>query len=509
MSISYSISTEVLSLPNSYATRSGYQFTPEEEMWVIPDTSHTRYFNFQTLEPHCSDELVLTLKKALLWFLREKSTSHAHNMFCQFKYMVAATPKESPLEEISAAHVISYKGNLPPENKWYLGALSGFLKKWHQLGYPGIHPDTYAILHEFRIKGNRKGAAVLTHDPEFGPFDELELHAIHRAVNDAYATGKIGSRAYSLIWFFLATGARPVQVAALKIGDFGAVKMNGKVEEYYVNVPRAKQRNSKLRNLFTARGLCREIGEVMEVWIAQVKQTHAQEVTDDITPEELPIFPAWHAANTPGFEHHAEAVTLNREIQQVFEQMSVTSHRTGKQMRITPQRFRYTLATRMAMDGEGELVIAAGLDHTRTGDVKVYTKCVPEIIERLDLALAEELAPLADAFNGKIVERPTVIEPEDTANLVRYPKLDPKTGGIGKCGGCGECNGMVPIACYVCRHFQAWSDAPHAEVLRDLLDEQQRTLEETGDERIAYANENVVRAVAQVVVKCRELKEDK
>ena len=177
-------------------------------------------------------------------------------------------------------------------------------------------------------------------------------------------------------------------------------------------------------------------------------------------------------------------------------------------MHISAKRFRYTLGTRAAMEKNGALVIAELLDHSDTQNVQVYVKCVPEIIRQLNKALAMDLAPFADAFAGRIVENDSTAErSDDPASLIRYPGHVTGKDGIGRCGGCGECNGMVPIACYVCEKFQAWLDAPHEEVLDALLAESRQLLEETGDERIAFANNDVILAVTRVIQLCNGIRE--
>jgi len=503
------LSTEVLSLPEVSWTRAKYEFSPDNDMWVIPDASQDRFFNFSVFCDTCSDELILYLKKTLLWYLRERSTPHANNMFKQFKYLIEGIAGNGRITGISAENIISYKGNLPKGNEWYLSGLSGFLRRWYEMGYPGVTPEAYALLGELRLHGNRKGWAVLTFDPEEGPFDEIELHGIHEAVNSAYAEGEIGNRAFSLVWLFMATGARPVQVAALKVKDFFVQRgENGKME-YMVNIPRAKQRNTVMRKLFKLRRLIPEVGTVLEAWIAQIKLEYTKNIADGLPEGELPLFPIWHKENVPGFAHHPNGDLLSNELREVFIGLRVNSHRTGQPMHINPRRFRYTLGTRTAMEKHGEMVIAEILDHTDTQNAKVYVQCVPEIIEHLDQALAEALAPLADAFAGKVVRKEAdTTYSDDPTRLIRHPKLAPAQGGVGSCGtGCGECGAHVPVACYVCRDFQAWLDAPHEEVLNDLLKERQEWMATTEDERTAYANDNVILAVAQVVQKCRELRE--
>jgi hypothetical protein len=81
-----------------------------------------------------------------------------------------------------------------------------------------------------------------------------------------------------------------------------------------------------------------------------------------------------------------------------MESLSAISERTGETMKITPTRLRRTRGTRAAMEGHGVLVIAELLDHSDTQNAGVYVEARPEIVERIDKALALHLAPLAQAF---------------------------------------------------------------------------------------------------------------
>lgn len=498
----YGISTNVLSLPDKCETLNGFKFDPNEDFWHIPDSSRMRYFNFSPLRSLCLYEIIQFLKKTLIWFLENNSASYSNNMFHHFRYMVEELVSDNELlTSIASHHILSYKGNLNVENEWYLGAVRPLLKKWHGLGYPGIEEDTIKLIDLLTLKGNEKGWAVLTMDPLEGPFTELELHAIHQEVNTVFGKGEIGNREFSLVWLFMAIGARPVQISDLKVGDF-----HSKGDRYGLSVPRAKQRGLKRRSAFKDRPLVKEIGQVMESWIAQIKKAaifHAP----DIHPMDLPLFPDWnrHHSNI-SFVYHVDGATLSKEITKLFSKLKVHSHRTKELMRVTPQRFRYTLGTRAAMEKQGALVIAELLDHSDTQNVIVYTKATPEIVKILDEALAVVLGRLSNAFSGKIVlEDFDTGRPDDPASLIRVPRLDPKIGGIGKCGTCIGCNQHHPYGCYVCPHFEAWLNGPHEEVLIDLLDERKRKLEDTGDETIAFANDHLIIAVAQAWDMCKDM----
>lgn len=425
-------------------------------------------------------------------------------MYSQFKSFIVKISETSPKTEIIQSYdVLSYKANLPDHQKWYVGSLSGFLQKWVELGYPGVSEDVSRLLNLQRLPGNDKGWAVLTMDPEEGPFTEIELQVIHQAVNQAFATGKIGTRQYSLIWLFFATGSRPVQIADAKVMDLTVGHNEQGLPEYILHVPRAKQRAREKRSEFKARHLSKPIGEVLLAWIARVKQ-EGMAIAPGLPVSELPLFPSWNSLNAPGFEHHSSGQKLSVEVQSVLDSLEITSYRTGERMKMHPMRFRYTLGTRAAAERNGPLVIAEMLDHSDTQNVMVYIKATPPIIETLDQALADELAPLAGAFAGKLDAVTTFrMAPE---SVVRNPKSKPSKGKVGNCGGCAGCTAMAPFGCYVCHNFVAWVDGPHEEVLEHLVAERGQWLKESGDQTTAYAKDHIILAVAEVVRMCREMR---
>lgn len=507
----YAISAEVWSLPESWRARNGHEFRPQDDFWKIPDTTSEHVFNFASLRKSCSREMVQSCKRVLLWYVQSRSLSHATNMFNQFKWFSNGVCRGGePLRSVANTDIINYKGSLSKEHQYYLGSLSGFLQKWHELGYSGIDPAAYSLLRSLRIEGNRKGWAVLTMDPAEGPFTQVELQVIHQAVNKAFAEGDIDSREFSLVWLFMATGARPIQIADLKIKDFHALQTESGTAEYILRIPRAKQRGALRRAAFKDRPLIPQVGDVIHAYITQVKIESERCASDMASSDDLPIFPIWNKPNSPGFSHHPDALEVRKEVKELFSKLEVFSHRTGEPIQITPRRFRYTLGTRAAQEKLGPLVIAEMMDHNDTQNVMVYTKATPEIIKKIDEALALELAPLARAFAGEIIlSDDEAGRAGDPASLIRHPGRPRGKDGVGRCGRCGSCEAAAPIACYTCRSFQAWADTPHEDVLKTLLDERARLLEVTGDERIAHANDNVILAVAQVVEMCRKIREER
>lgn len=222
---------------------------------------------------------------------------------------------------------------------------------------------------------------------------------------------------------------------------------------------------------------------------------------------ELPIFvnPLNSTGVAPALMYHCTAHDLSYRLRKTFTVLNVKSERTGRAVDVSSRRFRYTRGTRAAMDGASELVIAELLDHTDTQNVGVYTKYVPEIVERIDRAMAMHLAPLAQAFVGQLIqmEDQALRRKDPTSRIVGPDDLDHP---LGNCGHFGFCGALAPIACYTCRNFQPWIDGPHDLVLNSLLVEREMVLRNGGSLTIASINDRTILACAEVVQKCSVLR---
>lgn len=490
-----------LIMPDRAYTRDGAELYPNRKCWAIACLGERTCYNFERFLLFCSDRFVLSLKGLVLWYLRNSSTVYAHSVFAHLLYFIRFVSgyHSSPIELISSSDVINYKASLPRRREWRLKVLAAALKQWFSLGYPGVDAPVVDLLSDFRIRANLSGEAVRTLDPERGPFSDIEIETIHSSINEAYATGGISLDEYVLVWLFSALGARSIQYAALKIKDFIALREKDGRPLYLLRVPRAKQPGKLCRTGFKERKLIAQIGELVAKQVESVRATLGELVAD---PSDLPLFPSplKNSVETPGFRFHSSGKELGIRLQKIFGKIQVTSERTGKTIAVHARRFRYTLGTRAAMEGAGELVIAELLDHSNTENVGVYVEARPEIIERIDKAMAMYLAPLAQAFQGIIIDCGSKEEP---ASQVIDPESDPSMHPVGSCGKYGFCGFAAPVACYTCRSFQPWLDGPHEAVLERLIKERDDILSRTGDLRIASVNDRTILAVAQLVHLCK------
>jgi hypothetical protein len=368
---------------------------------------------------------------------------------------------------------------------------------------PGIGDDAAKYLRSIRLKGNLKGVAILTMDPEQGRFTDIEYEAIRLALRTAYSSDFIHLDEYVLALLFMSLGPRPIQYAAMKVCDVVTADATG-AATYIVSIPRAKKRERDSRSSFKKRTLIPEIGELVKEHAAQVRSRFAGVLSD---VGQAPLFPVKRQAEDAprGFEFHHTSNSLARWFQSTMAKLHVHSERTGSQMNITATRFRRTLGSRAADEGHGELVVAELLDHTDTQNVGVYVEATPGMMERIDRAVALKLAPLAQAFAGIIItDESQARRAGDQTSRIRDPRFD-SAKPVGNCGQFGFCGLLAPIACYTCRSFEPWLDGPHERVLDFLVAERDRLLLQT-DKRVASINDRTILAVAEVVRRCAEVK---
>jgi hypothetical protein len=144
------------------------------------------------------------------------------------------------------------------------------------------------------------------------------------------------------------------------------------------------------------------------------------------------------------------------------------------------------------------MVIAELLDHTDTQNVDVYTQNVPEHAHALNKAMALQLAPYAQAFQGVLVDREADAKRgDDPDSRIKFKGQNTAT-----CGQYGFCGANAPIPCYTCQHFQPWLEGPHEEVLADLLQEREQVEQITGDAAMAAVNDRTIFAVINVIQRC-------
>lgn len=487
-------------------TKSGVEFDSSSQHWVYRDETFDINLNFSKITG-CSADFIHQLKYLLKWYAVNLSAYSLRNTFERLKSLISYTRASvgENLEVISSGHLLAFSASLP-KNDGTLSALSAVVKRSVEFGLTIFSKDAAALFEQKTFRGNDKGVAVATLCPYFGPFSNVEYEAILSKVRDEYARGFFSEYQITLVLLFLVFGQRPVQYAALKICDFKVRRDDAGNVEYSIDIPSAKTPNSLRRGRFKNRVLTESIGKIVLLHINQVKkQFHG--LLSDLS--QLPMFPQLETKHefSAGFEFHRTSAYILNDLKKALDPLNIFSERTGDYINITGRRFRYTVGTRAAGEGHGQLIIAELLDHTDTQNVLVYVQNSPEMLARIDRAMAMSLAPLAQAFAGTLVTGAAdAVRGEDPKSLIADPKFDGSFKPMGNCGNFNFCGLAAPIACYTCRNFQPWIDGPHESVLQHLLADRDRLTGGKFDPTIVVVNDRTIFAVARVIQLCDALK---
>ncbi|WP_310735003.1 site-specific integrase [Pseudomonas sp. 5Ae-yellow] len=481
-----------------FVARDGYEVDFNGASWKLnKDTS----FLVSKASRFLSERMYRTFKEVLVTYAKNYSPAYVAALHdCSVSYFRAT----ETLPPFSVESLISYRGQLGREGEPELACLRTLVRKWHALGFEGVPEEAISLLKKWRLSGGDRGKPVRSMCPKRGPLSDMEMDTVITGLTEAYQAGSISTTEIALVMSLIMTGRRPAQITALKIRD-----LSSSSGQYYLNVPRAKQRNEGgWRNTF------KQVPIVEDLWFLLCMQAdlvygELQKLAPGLAPElrqNLPIFPNLSALNRSedivadlnSDKMHMSVAVLQKTMVQVAQKITAISERTGEPIVMNAYRFRYTLGTNLGREGKGESVIAEALDHADTQHTGVYVKNLPEIVERLDEATAYYLAPIAQAFRGVIVKS----EKEARRGSDISSRVSNGDENLGNCGSYGFCGALGPIACYTCNQFQPWIDGPHEAVLAHLLQERDRVLDVTQDLKIASTNDRLILAVTDVITRC-------
>lgn len=188
------------SLPSIVRSKSGIAFDPNRPAWSYRDGVHSVYMDFSGL--HFSAVLTASVHLTLIWFAenRAPSTLMGHFMALKAFALRLQEGRVEPLEFIGGNDVLIHCD----ANDFQTRNLFAFLRRWHAMGLPGIQDDVAYVLDKKKLRKRETGIAVLTWDPELGPFTPIEQVGIQDALNDAYASGRLSEEIYLLAWLFIA-----------------------------------------------------------------------------------------------------------------------------------------------------------------------------------------------------------------------------------------------------------------------------------------------------------------
>ena len=483
-------------LPDIAFTRSGVAFRPQEDHWRWLDGPFEVSLDFRRFDLP-STVPVSSLKNTLHVFAKKNAPSYVTNLFNAFAHFLTLREGAVSLKTISVMEVANYFARLESHEKWRIGTLNVLLQKWHALGLIGVDAECTQYLRERKKPGNQKGDAVRQRDPIEGPFSEEEYTALYKAIDAAFGMGEVPRWAAVLTRLLFACGGRISQYASLKVRD-----VRTEAGAFILSLPLAKTGLEHARSSFIEFRLSPQTGRLVMDHI----NSHTAEGLGDDAPlfleREVMARGRREELRVEGdpFFGHCTRDTLSAAFRATVGAIApATSRLDFAPIPVNSKRFRSTFGTRLAEEGAGRAEIAERLGHTDLQNVNVYFEGSPIVVENIDKALGDQLAPLARAFRGRIIE--------DEAHSTHKGALGSRiidfrvsVRPLASCAGQGrDCAFNKPVACYTCFRFEPWLDGPHEEVLKRLQDERKKWI---SDERMAAINDIAINAVYEVIAEC-------
>jgi integrase len=491
--------------PGNAIGRQGSVIDTSGEVWRLPNRGEYLFVNWNLV--NAAPDVKDAMKAYVFHQIETKELEYAWTCFNHLKAVLARVRSIESLSDLTYHKLESIVAQMRLANDaWKFG----HMRRWYRWGVemtvPGMDAETLKRLNDLVIPSNTKGEAVLTRNPDRGPFTEEESYLLRSAVKNE--AGTLVQRICVMISDELAI--RPGQAVLLDEEDFKVTLINGE-EHFTVDVVRLKQKTvgapEKKR-----RRISQRLGAQIKLLI---EENHSLYGTNEI---ERPIFrsrkleTAERLFNLPDADESGKSdgrmsrADFRYHMQEFAKSANIISPRTGRIITLFPYRFRYTFAIRHANQGTPPAVLAELLDHSTLDAVRIYTRSSSRSVDRLNDALGsnEEFTGIISRFLGLIVTR-TGAEAPHTVIVGTTPTLM-NLGGLGVCGAQFLCNLYPPLSCYVCPKFMAWKDGPHEEMLRELEIHEKNLSKRTGNpsDRIPKQLDSTQQAIVALLKKIKE-----
>lgn len=495
--------------PDWRTSKMGYKFDRNIDRWQLDGSTTINLGRMRNLNVATRDGL----RKALCRYAEELSASSVDVFFSYFNLYCDETGAQC----VNVAGLTNWRASLSGETEHRLGALKAFLIGWNEWGFTGVKDEVVEYLDELTLKGVVKGKAVRRACPYSGPLTKIEQGALLDWVSNAFIKKTIDLFQYAYFLTLVFTGRRSVQIRSLRACDL-TFRVDSKGHDYIVKFPRAKQRGVGFRKAFRSLSVNEDLYLILENQ-AEASQALVEQVLGKKLPPsvrlQIPVFLAEdRIAGLRDIENliacldeTADFLHMSRDqamaiLRSVSVKNTARSERTGEFINFTSRRFRYTKATNLARRGITGVALAAALDHTDTQNIDVYTENTEEMGQQISAIMAPILAPLAQAFAGKLIDSERyAMRANDPHSRVK----NDNTNAVGNCGTFAFCASGYR-SCYTCMSFQAWRDAPHEEVLNEILSERVRQSVAGVSKNVIESTDRLLLAVQQVILMCQQAK---
>lgn len=490
-------------------SKMGYEFDFHADVWQLDGSIRLNLGRMREL----NSETRNGLRWALCYYAEEMAGASTQSQFTYFNNYCDFTGER----EITVSGLTNWRASLTRDTEPFLGSLKAFIIAWYEWGFPGVSKDVVKYLDSLKLRGVIKGKPVKGGCPYSGPLTLLEQGSLIDWASGAFSHNILELDEYSLFLALSFTGRRLVQIRSLRAGDLIA-KENDSEYRYVLNVPRVKQKGVGFREAFNSIPIVSDLYQVLRnqclASLAFVEK-HFNEELPDYIKTQLPIFlqldrvlekksieDLFEDLNKRQDYLHLNASRAGELLRQVAIKNVARSERTGEFIFFSSRRFRYTKGTNLSRRGIQGVALAEALDHSDTQNVHVYVENTMETAAQIDAIMAPILAPLAQAFAGKLVAS------ERDAIRGNDPHSRVKNGEANNIGSCGTYNFCASgyRACYTCFNFQPWIDAPHEEVRDEILAERAEQKEAGVSPFVIQSTDRLLLAIEQVIILCGQAK---
>lgn len=334
--------------------------------------------------------------------------------------------------------------------------------------YWGFDENLIFKLDEIKIPNTGGKIRVSLLDHENGPFTRAEVAQISQAIHQEDVPLQ------TRVCFKLAMqfGLRPIQIALLREDD---VYYDDKLLAWFINIPRVKGRTAQLRrnkNNFVLRELPSHLAED----ISELKKTYSEINMLDLEGSNLPR-PllkaekchlelleqknlkeyAWHMYS----KNITELFRFSRNLLNIQSRHITDDDGNSTPLKINCYRFRYTLGTRMVMEGKTPEEVAIALDHSTVASVQHYFRYNRDLIDFIDDSFesSKTIKSAVMRWQGFIVDED---DGSVEGSLIRVSDI----ASLGKCLKKTQCEMHPTVSCYSCSRFRPFKNADHEAQLK-------------------------------------------
>ncbi|WP_029969727.1 site-specific integrase [Paraburkholderia graminis] len=520
---SFEYNDDTYAIPTQVIDSKGQPVDTSSDMWRLNGGVKRLVIDWDSFScPSISLEYVL--KRYVIDRIERCSSVEAYNLFRQF---CTSLPETAAWEQMRKLGVHGTFGVLlknmvseilaqlkHSESLWKFARIRAWYV-WVADEFPSLIVSEFFLdeIQNIRIPGNLKGHAVSTNDPDEGPLSPEEVQLVQRALQDDSCWEFESVQQRAAVALCLAYGRNPSNYALLRECDLvqtnPGVPLNRRV--FVINMPRIKKRDQDYPRQHFIQEYCDDgLLLMIEFLIGASRHIDTGHLPRPLFSRQKPFEWDIRTPNEP-YAWHMDPTGFTNLVRNLSKRLGLVSPRTGRSLRLTPRRLRYTYAVAMVRMGVSKEVLMLKLDHTDMQNLQVYLDLRDDQLALLDAAGGERLSEIVGFFKGTVVAGPDdAINGHDPARRVIFLRRESPEDAVdlGACGQHPRCFEHPPFSCYGCPKFQPFVEAEHGKVLDYATDERSRYLE-AGNENLAEQMNVLIAGVKEAIAKVKVWKEER